>query len=374
MNKKVSFIIGTRPELIKVAPVIMEMRKHSLINTEVVNTAQHKDLLDPYWKTFNILPDKILDVMNRGQNLTSLTSRALTEIQGYLDNTEQKPDAILAQGDTTTVMAAAMVAFYNNINFVHLEAGLRSWDFSNPFPEEYNRRVASIASKLHLCPTDQAVQNLINEGIASNSIIKVGNTVIDALELVRKSSILEKRDFSEKKLGKTKNYSKKVLITCHRRENHGYNLEQIIEAILCLCDNHSDTLFIWAIHPNPNVKDVILSSELKNKPNVLLLPPLDYLDLIQIMEQATCVISDSGGIQEEAPSFKVPVIVLREHTERPEGVEKGLAFLTGASKDKIIRKFEDVTTNYSIDFGDNPYGDGKSSQRVVKALNELLSI
>jgi UDP-N-acetylglucosamine 2-epimerase len=368
---KISFIVGTRPELIKMAPVILELQARKSINFDIVNTGQHQDLLDPYWSTFNLEPTHVLDVMRPSQNLSSLTSRAILEIQSYLDNEKVKPSVIMAQGDTTTVMAASLVSFYNKIKFVHLEAGLRSFDFENPFPEEFNRRVAAIAAVMHFCPTEIAVQNLLNEGIEKDKLLEVGNTVIDALNYINTSNALSSTNYFNSELSKIEDYDKTVLVTCHRRENQGENLKQIIKAIGRLADDNGDIIFTWAIHPNPNVKNIVLSSELKDKANVLLLPPLQYLDLIKIMEKAVCIISDSGGIQEEAPSFKAPVIVLREKTERPEGVNQGIAFLVGASYDKIIQKFQEVINHeFSFEEG-NPYGDGLASKRVVDTLLAL---
>lgn len=363
---KISFIIGTRPELIKVAPIILE-----LLNTEIpfdiVNTAQHKDLLEPYWNTFGIKPTHVLDLMVKGQTLTALTTRAVNQIQQYLDEQIKHPDIILAQGDTTTVMAASMVSFYNSIKFAHLEAGLRSFDFKNPFPEEYNRKIASICAEYHFCPTETSKQNLINENIEEYKIHVVGNTVIDALNLVVKSKNFELTKFQNEKLNLVQHFEEVVLITCHRRENQGDNLNQIINAIFDLTNIYKDTLFIWALHPNPNVGEVVKKSLLGDISNVLLVPPLEYLDLLKILKLSFCVISDSGGIQEESPSFNTPVIILRETTERPEGVKIGISFLTGPNRRQIIETFIKLK-NQKIHIKSNPYGDGLSSGRIIEIL------
>jgi len=363
---KIAFIIGTRPELIKVAPVILELKKHG-VAYDIVNTAQHKDLLDPYWKTFGIEPTIILDVMVAGQNLSSLTERAINAIQSYLDTVSKEPDIILSQGDTTTVMAASLVSFYNKIKFAHLEAGLRSFDFENPFPEEMNRRIASIATDIHFCPTEVSKKNLLNEGIETEKIFVIGNTVIDSLNL-----LVNKDDFKQSKwlntgLDKTNNFSKKVLITCHRRENHGGNLMDIIAAVFDLATSNQDTIYVWTLHPNPNVRGKIMDSKLSELENVILIEPLDYLDLLKMLDVSFCAISDSGGIQEEAPSFRTPVLVLRETTERPEGVTEGVAFLVGSDCKKIVEKYNELIIN-PPNFKGNPYGDGESSKKIIEIL------
>jgi UDP-N-acetylglucosamine 2-epimerase (non-hydrolysing) len=363
---KISFIIGTRPELIKVAPVIWALKKRK-IDFDVVNTAQHKDLLDPYWETFNISPTHVLDVMVEGQSLSSLTSRAINQIQDYIDLTIVKPTVILAQGDTTTVMAASMVSFYNRIKFAHLEAGLRSFDFENPFPEEYNRKIASIAADYHLCPTNVSCQNLLNEKIAKDKIFEVGNTVVDALGQIKGKEEFLALPWKNDALNTIEIFDKVVLITCHRRENHGKNLLEIIETINELATQNSNIVFIWTLHPNPNVKNTVKQSKLAELSNVLLIEPLEYIDILKLLNIAYCAISDSGGIQEEAPSFGTPVLVLRKATERPEGVSSGVAFLVGSAKNEIISRFNDLEHIFPT-FNGNPYGDGKSSDRIVDVL------
>jgi UDP-N-acetylglucosamine 2-epimerase len=367
---KIAFIIGTRPELIKVAPVIWEAQKRNL-DFDVVNSAQHKDLLEPYWTTFNIKATHVLDVMREGQNLASLASRAIQQIQNYIDTTKIPPTIILAQGDTTTVMAAGIVSFYNCIHFAHLEAGLRSFDFENPFPEEYNRRIAAIGASFHFCPTKISKKNLIREGVSENKIYVVGNTIVDALNIISQHHEFLNSNWNNDKLDKLNYFDKTVLITCHRRENHGNNLIQIIEAIVELSKKNPKIGFIWTLHPNPKVRESVLESELKVIGNVLLIDPLEYPDLLKVIQKSFCVISDSGGIQEEAPSFQTPVIVLRKKTERPEGVDAGIAFLVGADKELIVAKFEELK-NKSINFSTNPYGDGFTSVRLIDILLENL--
>jgi UDP-N-acetylglucosamine 2-epimerase (non-hydrolysing) len=363
---KISFIIGTRPELIKVAPLIWAVKRDK-IAFDVVNTAQHKDLLDPYWEAFGIKPTHVLDVMVKGQNLSSLTSRAISQIQEYLDNEEVQPTVILAQGDTTTVMAASMVSFYNRIKFAHLEAGLRSFDIENPFPEEFNRKIASISADYHFSPTSISSKNLLNEGISNEKIHEVGNTVVDALIKIKGDINFLSIPWKNKGLNKIQDFEKVVLITCHRRENHGRNLLEIIDAINEIAENNPETIFVWTVHPNPNVKNTVEKSRLSHMVNVLLTDPLEYIDILKILNTAYCAISDSGGIQEEAPSFGTPVLVLRKTTERPEGVSTGVAFLVGTEKLQIVRGFNYLKNNYPF-FEGNPYGDGESSQRILDIL------
>lgn len=362
---KITFVIGTRPELIKLAPVILEFQK-SNFEIDILSSAQHKELLSPYWDTFGVKPNFELDLMLPGQSLTSLTSRALLGFQNYFDTVKVMPDFVMAQGDTTTVMATSLVCFYQNIKFLHLEAGLRSFDLFNPFPEELNRKVASSIAFHHFCPTEISMNNLLKEGISKRSISLVGNTVVDSLNYFKNLPSFLENKWINKELNLIDSFNKVVLVTCHRRENHGENLEQIIEAINDLSNENKDILFIWPIHPNPNVTDIVNQKISKNI-NVLLVKPLEYLDLIKVLSKSMCAISDSGGIQEEAPSFRVPVIILRKVTERPEGISKGLAFLVGANKNNIINKFEELKL-IQPRFTNNPYGDGNSSKKIMKEI------
>ncbi|MEQ8909264.1 MAG: UDP-N-acetylglucosamine 2-epimerase (non-hydrolyzing) [Vicingaceae bacterium] len=366
---KISFIIGTRPELIKIAPVIWAIKDKG-IDYDVINTAQHRDLLDPYWNTFGIKPTQVLDVMKAGQDLSSLTSRAIDQIQGYLSNIEREPDVILAQGDTTTVMASAIVSFYNKIDFAHLEAGLRSFDFNNPFPEEFNRKVASIAAKYHFCPTTVSKKNLIAEGINKDKIHVVGNTVVDALEGISKQADFIHSAWDNETLNQLNDFEDSVLITCHRRENQGKNLTVIIKSIEEIAHDNPNTVFVWSLHPNPNVRQHIIDSKLANCSNVLLVKPLIYRDLLKMLHHSFCVISDSGGIQEEAPSFQTPVLVLRETTERPEGVTAGVAFLVGAKPESLKSKFDYIRKN-KVTFETNPYGDGHAGKHIANILQGI---
>lgn len=367
MNKNILFIIGTRPELIKMFPIINYLKSVGNKSYMVVSTGQHKELLQPYWKVFDIKPDYELDIIKKGQNLSSLTVRAIAAIDQLLLRMADNfiPEVIVAQGDTTTVMASSMVAFYHNIKFAHVEAGLRSGDLQNPFPEEFNRKVAGITATYHFSPTKTAKENLLNENVDEGIIHVVGNTVIDTLHYFKNSKILAEHQFVCKELIDVKDM---VLITCHRRENHLY-LNELIDAIDDLSRGNKQLTFVWPVHPNPSVKDHVLSSKLASIGNVILTAPLEYLDLLKVMASSKVIISDSGGIQEEAPSFNVPVLILRESTERPEAVDLGFSKLVGMSKVKII----DAFYNFKIKNGENitnPYGDGNSSERIIKTIND----
>jgi len=364
---KILIVFGTRPELIKLAPIIFEFKKRNLHqNLIVLNTGQHKELLEPYLKMFDIQPDFSLDIMVAGQNLSNLTANAITQLQKFIDslkNTSNWPDYIMAQGDTTTVMAASIIAFYNQIKFVHLEAGLRTHDLQNPFPEEFNRKVAGITAHIHFAPTEISKSNLLKEGFSEDKIKVVGNTIVDALEYIN-TSLKEKSIKLKPPLKDIFNSEKVVLITCHRRENHGDNLQNIIRSIIILADKYKDLNFVWTLHPNPNVKSVVENSELKKKDNVFLIEPLDYMELIYLFNKTKLIITDSGGIQEEAPSFGIPVLVTREKTERPEGLIHNYSFLVGADYLKII-KFFDENIDKKLEIKNNPYGDGNASLRIV---------
>jgi UDP-N-acetylglucosamine 2-epimerase len=358
----VYFIIGTRPELIKIAPVVMEMKKRKFSSFKIINTAQHKEILEPYWEIFNNTADETLDLILPGQDLVSLNNRALLQIDELLKKTD-RPQLIIAQGDTTTVYAASVVAFYHRVPFYHLEAGLRSGNLYSPFPEEFNRRCASIAAGFHYAPTQLAKENLLKENISEDKIAVVGNTVVDALEYIRSSPLFEGLNISDKRIRSLLADNKKiVLVTCHRRENHGENLMELIEAIGFLAKKHEDLNFVWPVHPNPNILEHVKSSGLKEMENICLTNPLSYLELIKVLSVAEKVMTDSGGIQEEAPSFGKAVLVLRTETERPEAINAGFSCLVGCNKAKIIEQFESFVPSPGFY---NPFGDGKAAFRIV---------
>ncbi len=360
---KLVITFGTRPELIKIAPVIQEFRKRSMDNHLVlVHTGQHDSLIEPLLTLFDIKPDFYLDIMSKNSSLSNLTARALERLQALIDDLKQTNHivGILAQGDTTSVLATAMCAFYNQLPFFHLEAGLRTHNIHEPFPEELNRRIASMCTTVHFAPTKKAESNLLKEHIAAESILMVGNTVVDALNWVKKT-IPEAPSVSENPI---------VLITCHRRENHGKNLQVLLQAVRQLAMKHKKVHFIWLLHPNPNVRETVINAGLEKYPNIELRPPIDYFDMINLLKHTHLLLTDSGGLQEEAPSFDVDTLVLRDTTERPEGVKLGYATLVGCdSVTKILTAFE---KHYPLHrpITQNPYGDGLASVRIVDYLEE----
>ena len=364
--KRTCLVIGTRPELIKMAPIAFSLKERG-IPFMILNTAQHTDLLEPYWKVFNLQPDHSLNVMQSGQSLAQLTSRALIQLNDFF-STVNDVGYILGQGDTTTVLCASMTAFYHRIPFMHVEAGLRSHDFDNPCPEEYNRRVAAIWCAHHFAPTERARKSLLAEGIAESSIHVTGNTIVDAMHYIMQDERFNNEKFPASLIPMTEEGKKIVLITCHRRENHGDKLKDIIEAIGKLACEHREMNFIWLLHPNPNVKQTLLNCSLTAAPNILFHEPLDYFNLIRLMKISSVIITDSGGIQEEAPSFGKPVIVMREVTERPEGVDAGLALLADADRGKIINGFN-WALNWKAGSVNNPYGDGKAAGRIADVIS-----
>lgn len=367
MTKKILFIIGTRPELIKVFPIINKLKEQGNTNFRVLATGQHKDLLMSYWEIFRIQPDYELDIMVKNQSLSSLTSRVIIQLQDFLDSIQSDfyPDIIISQGDTTTVMASSMIAFYNEIEFAHIEAGLRSFNLNHPFPEEFNRKVSSIVAKYHFAPTVVSKGNLLKESVNEDLIHVVGNTVVDTINFFNQSKSLNVHSFINEELKSLS--SKAVLITCHRRENHE-RVNELIQAIFKLSSVYPDFTFVWPVHPNPKVHSKVLDSGLADLKNVIITSPLEYLDLLKVISFSVKIITDSGGIQEEAPSFGVPVLILRETTERPEAVDAGISILVEMKRDVIIDAFRDFNPKSNLLNGKNPYGDGKASERILKIL------
>ncbi len=367
MSKKILFIIGTRPELIKVFPLIKRLKEIDNSNFRVVSTGQHKELLESYWKVFDVQPDYELDIMIKNQSLSSLTGRVLIQLQGFIESIKGdfSPDVIVSQGDTTTVMASSMVSFFNNIEFAHIEAGLRSFNLNHPFPEEFNRKVSSIIASYHFAPTEVSKSNLVKEGISEDKIFVVGNTIVDTIQYFQKSSILKNHLFFNESLRDVQGST--VLVTCHRRENHE-NIGELIDSTKELAILHPNLTFIWPVHPNPRVYNKVLYSKLNDQPNIIITEPLEYLDLLKLISISEKIITDSGGIQEEAPSFSVPVLILRETTERPEAVDAGMSILVEMKSSAIIDAFCDFSPGSDLLEGHNPYGDGKTSERILKVL------
>lgn len=364
-------VVGTRPEAIKLAPLIVACRQHPRIQPIVCSTGQHREMLDQVFAYFDIQPDIDLGLMKANQTLANLTAECLTAIDRVI--TEQPIDRIVAQGDTTTVLAASMAAFYRHIPVVHVEAGLRTGDLRAPWPEEFNRRVTGLVASFHCAPTETAAAALRTEGIAESSIRVTGNTVIDSLLITAQ----DQRQHQSKWLAKYPMIDNRrlVLITGHRRENYGDAIAAICGAIGDLAAAQPEVEFIYPVHLNPNIRGPV-GELLCNISNVHLVPPADYPEFVWLMDRAHVILTDSGGVQEEAPSLGVPVLVTREKTERPEAVESGLAELVGTDRQRIVdrvsallKKPKRVVASDSP--CPNPYGDGKASQRIVQWMLEM---
>lgn len=360
-KKTILCVIGTRPEAIKMAPVILALKKEPWVNVRVLATAQHRHMLDQVNGFFGIDPDIDLNIMRPSQALTTLTARLLLELDDVLQ--AEQPDAVLVQGDTTTVMTVALACFYHRIPIGHVEAGLRTWDMQNPFPEEANRVIAGKLARWHFAPTDGSRQNLLREGVPDSEIIVTGNTVIDALLMTAAQDLgLATLSDSAQRL---------VLVTSHRRGNFGEPLRNICRALRTLAENNPKVQFLYPVHPNPNVKEVVYTF-LAGLPNFTLCEPLDYAPFIAAMKRSYIILTDSGGVQEEAPALGKPVLVLREETERPEAVEQGVVKLVGANYERIVeeaqRLLDDEAVYQSMAQGISPYGDGRAAQRIVKTL------
>ena len=364
---KILSIFGTRPEAIKMAPVVRELAKREDIESYVCVTAQHREMLDQVLSLFEIEPDVDLDLMRPNQSLAQMTASVFTHLDPVLE--KMKPDWVLVQGDTTTVMSAALNAFYRRIKVGHVEAGLRTHNKWEPFPEEINRRVAGVAADLHFAPTKWSRQNLLKEGVDAEIVHVTGNPVIDALQFVAEQKTPE----TVASLLSTLDSKRLVLVTAHRRENHGQPLEEICAAIQSIAAR-GDVEIIYPVHLNPNVQEPV-KRLLGNIPNVTLLPPLEYLPLVHLMKSADLILTDSGGIQEEAPAFGVPVLVLRDVTERPEGVQAGTLKLVGTNKQRIVTEanylLNDLVAHATMAQAVNPFGGGDAAQKIVDVLQAI---
>lgn len=364
---RVLSIFGTRPEAIKMAPVIKELAKHpGEIISRVCATAQHREMLDQVLALFEIVPDYDLDLMREDQSLCEITARVFTELDPVIG--EVRPDWVLVQGDTTTAMAASLAAFYHQAKVGHVEAGLRTFDKWQPFPEEINRRVVSVIADAHFAPTERSRENLLREGVAPDTVFVTGNPVIDALlEVADKPYVSKNTPLARIPLDR-----RIILVTAHRRENFGQPLENICLALLKIAKRYRNTIHIvYPVHLNPNVQEPVRRL-LGNSSDITLLPPLDYLPLVQLMKRSYVVLTDSGGIQEEAPGLGKPVLVLREVTERPEAIEASTVQLVGTDQERIIagveKLLEDVSTYQRMAQAINPYGDGYAAERIVGTL------
>ncbi len=362
---KVLSVLGTRPEAIKMAPVIAELEQHPQIESRVCVTGQHREMLDQVLRVFGIEPHYDLEIMEQDQRLSSATARVLERLDPVLRS--ERPDWVLVQGDTTTAMVGALAAFYQQIPVGHVEAGLRTGDKYQPFPEEINRRIVDAIAEAHFCPTQTSRRNLLDENIPAGSIVVTGNTVIDALLAAVKMPFA----WPGSPLANIPAGTRVILVTAHRRENFGAPIENICHALAQIAARHPELHIIYPVHLNPNIRRPVRRI-LGEAPNIVLTEPLDYLTLAHLMKRAHIVITDSGGLQEEAPSLGKPVLVLREVTERPEAVEAGAVRIVGADAERIVaaaeRLLSDAAEYERMARAVNPYGDGHAAERIVRFL------
>lgn len=368
-NHRVGLVIGTRPEAIKMAPVVAAIRAHPNLEPLVIATTQHREMLKQALDVFGITPDVDLGLMQNGQNLGVFTSRAMHALTDTF--LEYKPDFLLVQGDTSTVTAAALAAFYQGIPIGHIEAGLRSFDLSSPFPEEVNRRVATCTATVHFAPTNEARRNLVAEGIPEGDIFVTGNTVVDAIQMV------PRRDhFDTPALNQVPWTSRRVLLTTvHRRESLGDHLESICDALVSIVETHPEVHIVFPVHLNPRVREPVLR-RLGAHPQITLLDPLPYPDLLEVMRRVYFVLSDSGGIQEEVPTFRKPILILRDCTERPEVVTAGFGELVGSDAATIVARTSALLGDDVLyrrrSSGENPFGDGTAAIQIANVVDALL--
>lgn len=357
--------MGTRPEVIKLAPVVRELRTRPGVQVRIVATAQHRELLDQALRVFDMQPDCDLALMEPGQDLARLTGRVISAVHTEL--AASRPDAVAVQGDTTTVFAASLAAFYARIPVAHVEAGLRSHDAYNPFPEELNRRLTAPLARWHFAPTERARQNLLREGVRDEQILVTGNTVVDALHWIAASD-----GFRAAPLPAGVDAARRlILVTLHRRESWGAPLTQMCEALEQLCRRYADVDVVFPVHLNPAVRATV-EKTLAGLEHVHLLPPLDYVTFLKMLKASTLVLTDSGGVQEEAPVFGRPVLVLRDTTERPEAIEAGVAKRVGTSGDAILAAaaalLDDEQAYRRMARAESPFGDGRAAMRIVDRL------
>ena len=375
MSTKHLVIFGTRPEAIKMAPLVHAFRRNTSFETRVCVTAQHREMLDQVLEFFDIQPDYDLDLMKPNQNLYTLTASIITELQPVLEDFQ--PDYVYVHGDTTTTMAASIAAFYAGAKICHVEAGLRTYNKLSPFPEEMNRQLAGRLCDYHFAPTLQSKQNLLAENIAAENVLVTGNTVIDAL--LDSSSRVQAIQNDEIDYLKTivNPAQRLILVTGHRRENHGQGFIHICEALKAIALRHPDVQIIYPVHLNPNVQQPV-HALLSDIPNVHLIQPLAYPAFVWLMAQSYLIITDSGGVQEEAPSLGKPVLVMRETTERPEAVEAGTVILVGTDEAKIVTEATDLLANTpryaAMSALHNPYGDGQACARIVAFIAQLPAV
>jgi len=364
---KILSVFGTRPEAIKMAPIVHELeRRQDQIESRVCVTAQHREMLDQVLDIFDIRPDHDLHIMKKNQRLAGVTAAVFSRLDPVLER--ERPDWMLVQGDTTTVMAASLVAYYHRCRVGHIEAGLRTGDKYHPFPEEINRRVASVAADLNFCPTQVTRENLLREGVRPEQIVVTGNTVIDALFIALKKP----HDVLTSPLaGVPLDDRRVILVTAHRRENFGRPLENICHSLRQIAETYPDVQLIYPVHLNPHVQEPV-HRLLRDTPGISLLPPLDYLSFVNLMNRAELVLTDSGGLQEESAGLHKPVLVMRETTERPEAVTAGVSQVVGTDSARIVaaasRLLDDPDTYRRMASAPNPYGDGTAARQIIDAL------
>jgi len=369
-SKKILFIFGTRPEAIKMAPVIKSFQKESCFETRICITAQHREMLDQVLHFFELQPDYDLDLMQKNQDLTTLTSRALVALKVPFE--DFKPDLVLVHGDTTTTMTASLAAFYAGIKVGHVEAGLRTFNLQSPFPEELNRQFTSKIADFHFAPTQQAQANLVAENIIEEGIVITGNTVIDALQ----ETVLKIKKLKPSFAAGIPFESKKIiLVTGHRRENFGDGMQRVCNVLKEIALACEEVHFVYPVHLNPNVQTVV-EKTLGGVSNISLIAPLEYPDFVWLLNESYFIITDSGGVQEEAPSLGKPVIVTRDTTERPEAVNAGTVKLVGTNAEQLRTEVLDLIDNVEaykkMSSAHNPYGDGKAAQRIVNFVKDRL--
>ncbi len=371
MQKKILTIFGTRPEAIKMAPLVKALEKEPC-DSRICVTAQHREMLDQVLELFDIKPEYDLNIMKSGQDLYDVTTNILNNIKNVLENF--KPDIVLVHGDTTTTFAATLAAFYQQIPVGHIEAGLRTGDIYSPWPEEANRKLTSTLAAIHFAPTELAKQNLLQENISSKIIVVTGNTVIDTLQWVtaKLQQSPEQLSILDSQFPFVDKDKRLILVTGHRRESFGEGFENICKALKTIAIKYKDCQIVYPVHLNPNVREPV-NRILKNINNIFLIEPLDYLPFVYLMNQSYLIVTDSGGIQEEAPSLGKPVLVMRDTTERPEAVKAGTVKLVGTDTDMITTEIDklmsDNTLYQTMSQANNPYGDGKACHRIIDKLN-----
>lgn len=381
--RKIVVIFGTRPEAIKLCPVVLALKADPAFDCKVCVTGQHREMLQQVLDVFGVVPDVDLMLMQPNQTLAGLTARALTALDDYL--AKERPDVVMVQGDTTTVLAGAVAAFYHHIPVAHVEAGLRTWNMESPWPEEANRQLTTRLAKWHFCPTENNRQNLLKEGVPAENIYVTGNTVIDALHMAREMVVKNPPKInglpaewfeSNNRTAEHSNDSPRiVLITGHRRENFGEGFEHICSAVKKLAEEFPETHFVYPVHMNPNVREPvnrILNIQTSKHPNIHLIEPQSYLPFVALMNRAYLILTDSGGVQEEAPSLGKPVLVMRDTTERPEAVTAGTVKLVGTGADDIYCEAKKLMTDQAayemMSRAINPYGDGQAVCRILEVL------